>query len=339
VLAQRVHLPKLRRSGRALPIKPFTPHVPRLLAPDHGDCGHDLRQDPHAAACLVGRGLVRHEPKARRQRTGAQARPGSGRLRDGLDDAAPLPPRDGPAGSRAAQGRGRGRRNPPGHQRPRCARHRGPVQERQEPDALGAGRHRRRVAGAQGLRAHPAAPHRQRLGPAGDPVRAGTRRAGRTDPHRRLGRLPRLGRIGLRSSAQRHARLGHAGPRLDARRASRGVAHQAMDPRHPPRIGEASAPGRLPRRVRLSLQPPDVDFARHAVVSLAAAGRGKGVQPKRRPGLSIRSPNPARGCRTWSAASGTPASPCPPARCAACRSRSRPPPAPCFPCCSSRHGR
>ena len=69
--------------------------VQGLRPPEHGDGGNDLRQDPHPAQGLAGRGLVPDQPEAGRERLGAAAGARAGQLPDGLGDPASLAPGDG----------------------------------------------------------------------------------------------------------------------------------------------------------------------------------------------------------------------------------------------------
>src|SRR3982751_6163367 len=81
------------------------------------------------------------------------------------------------------------------------------------------------------------------------------RQAGDRD-HRRLARLPRPAGQGLRPRAHQSRRdLGRRRAPA-ARHPSRLQPRQALAAGHPPRRGEREAPPRLPRRVRVPLQPP-----------------------------------------------------------------------------------
>ena len=68
-LAERLYLPELRGGQRAVPCQPHPDDVQGLRTPEHGDRGHDLRQDAHPAQSLAGRGLVPDQPEARRERS------------------------------------------------------------------------------------------------------------------------------------------------------------------------------------------------------------------------------------------------------------------------------
>src|SRR3974377_564519 len=57
-----------------------------------------------------------------------------------------------------------------------------------------------------------------------------------------------------------------------AARASRDLAAEAMAARHPSRCDWPRSLGRLPERVRLSLQPPHISLARQTVLSPCPAG-------------------------------------------------------------------
>src|SRR3954468_16087161 len=102
----------------------------------------------------------------------------------------------------------------------------------------------------------PARPAGRRLGrEPGRLPRRPRRQAGDRD-HRRLARLPRPAGRGLRTRAGQLERLPGRRRAPAARHPPRLRPRQALAPRHPPRRGGREAPPRLPRRVRLPVQPP-----------------------------------------------------------------------------------
>jgi transposase-like protein len=64
-----------------------------------------------------------------------------------------------------------------------------------------------------------------------------------------------------------------ASPRDHAARPPSGLAAQALAARHSPGCGQSRAPGLLPRRVHLSLQPPQLNSAGLALLPAPGAGR------------------------------------------------------------------
>ena len=96
-----------------------------------------------------------------------------------------------------------------------------------------------------------------------------------------------LSQLGFEHNRQVMLGAESAGPCHDARRAPGGLPGQALDPGHASWLGPARAPRRLPRRVRLPLQPAYFELARHVVLPADAAGRRDrtGDVPERRRGL------------------------------------------------------
>ena len=92
---------------------------------------------------------------------------------------------------------------------------------------------------------------------------------------------------GLRPRAPQPARCAPArrrSVRAAARRASGGVARQAVVARHAPRVGRLGAPAGLPRRVRVPLQPPHLPQSRARVPPCPGARRRPRSGPLPRPG-------------------------------------------------------
>jgi hypothetical protein len=67
-VAARIRVPIVWGCRGSLPLESRPTNVPSLRAAEHGNRGHDLRQDPHTASRVAGRGVVSHQSEARRER-------------------------------------------------------------------------------------------------------------------------------------------------------------------------------------------------------------------------------------------------------------------------------
>ena len=134
------------------------------------------------------------------------------------------------------------------------------------------------------------------------------RRTGRQGDHRRLGGLP-----GRDQGPYLHEPLkgASAGGRIEAaaRRAQGLFTGQALAARHPPGLGRRGAPGQLPRRVRVPLQPPQLPQPRAGLLPRARTRRRPRARPLPRPhrqpqarhGTRDRRPRRVAGPRAWNA--------------------------------------
>ena len=110
-LAGRFRLSSLRCARRAVDDVGWTAAVPELPWADVADGWHGVSGHTQAPADMVPGDMVCHQSEEWRQcpRSAAGARPGQ--LRDGLDLASQVAPRDGPARAGWPHGDRRGRRN------------------------------------------------------------------------------------------------------------------------------------------------------------------------------------------------------------------------------------
>ncbi len=96
-MAERFHLPGMRRGWRAVDDVAGPIAVSRLQVGDLADGRHGVPGHAQAAADMVSGDVVCHQSEERRQRARAATGARAGQLRDGLDLAAQAAPGDGPA--------------------------------------------------------------------------------------------------------------------------------------------------------------------------------------------------------------------------------------------------
>jgi hypothetical protein len=239
--------------------------VRHVWAADLGDGWHDLPGHADAAADVVSRDVVRHQPEDGDERPDPATRPGPRELPDRVDVAAQVAAGHGATGTRAVGGPCRSRRDL--HRR---ARARGPRSRRSQENVdcyCGGGGWSRR-------RPHSAASRSERLRRLVASVHRRRDRDGGVRPYRRLAwvRAPE----GTWLSASHHV---SQRPRARCRPVAAcplgGVAPQAMAARHASGRREPGPSRLLPRRVHVSIQPSSRASSRQAVLPACAASRGR----------------------------------------------------------------
>ena len=110
-VAERVFLPGVWSGGHARTRHQGEADLPRMPPPVQRDGGDHLRQDPHTTSGVVRRGVVRHQPEARRECLGLAARARPEQLPDRMGHVAPISAGDGAPGSRPVERCRGGRRD------------------------------------------------------------------------------------------------------------------------------------------------------------------------------------------------------------------------------------
>src|SRR5271166_3512927 len=110
-LAERIHLPALRMDRRAVDDVAGAVALPGVPGADVADGWDGLSGHPKAVAHVVHGNVVCHQPKERRQCSGAATCSWPRQLRDGVDLAAQVAPGNGPPWKGRAQWNGRGGRD------------------------------------------------------------------------------------------------------------------------------------------------------------------------------------------------------------------------------------